>query len=82
LPKISLGAKGDPVKQLQALLRETGAYKQPGTGVYDHHTRSAVRQFQSSKGIEEDGIAGGQTLMLLYRSVDRFETPRLSAGKK
>jgi general secretion pathway protein A len=82
LPKISLGAKGEPVKQLQALLRETGAYKQPGTGVYDRDTRSAVRQFQSSKGIEEDGIAGGETLMVLYRSLDRFETPRLSAGKK
>jgi general secretion pathway protein A len=81
-PKISLGAKGDPVKQLQALLRETGAYKRPGTGVYDRDTRSAVREFQTSKGIEEDGIAGGQTLMLLYRSIDRFETPRLSAEKK
>ena len=82
MPKISLAAKGDPVKQLQALLREAGAYNHPGTGVYDRDTRSAVRQFQSSKGIEEDGIAGGQTLMSLYRSIDRFETPRLSAEKK
>jgi general secretion pathway protein A len=82
MPKISLAAKGDPVKQLQALLREAGAYNHPGTGVYDRDTRSAVRQFQSSKGIEEDGIAGGQTLMLLYRSIDRFETPGLSAEKK
>jgi hypothetical protein len=82
MAKISPAAKGDPVKQLQALLREAGAYNHPGTGVYDRDTRSAVRQFQSSKGIEEDGIAGGQTLMSLYRSIDRFETPRLSAEKK
>jgi len=82
MAKISPAAKGDPVKQLQALLREAGTYTHPGTGVYDRDTRSAVRQFQSSKGIEEDGIAGGQTLMSLYRSIDRFETPRLSAEKK
>jgi hypothetical protein len=82
MPKISLAAKGDPVNQLQGLLREAGAYNHPATGVYDRNTRSAVKQFQSSKGIEEDGIAGGQTLMLLYRFIDRFESPRLSAGKK
>ena len=82
LAKISPAAKGEPIKQLQDLLREAGAFSHPGTGVYDRDTRSAVRQFQSSKGIEEDGIAGGQTLMLLYRSIDRFETPRLSAEKR
>ena len=82
VPKISPTAKGDPVKQLQGLLQEVGVYNHPWTGVYDRDTRSAVRQFQSSKGVEEDGIAGGQTLMLLYRSIDRFESPRLSAGKK
>jgi len=82
MPKILTAVKGEPVKQLQALLREAGAYNHPGTGVYDPETRSAVKQFQSSKGIEADGIAGGQTLMFLYRSIDRFETPRLSAEKK
>jgi general secretion pathway protein A len=83
MPKLSTSAKGEPVKQLQDLLREAGAYNQPGTGMYDRDTRSAVRQFQASKGIEEDGIAGGQTLMLLYQSIDRFESPRLSStGKK
>ena len=82
MPKILTAVKGDAVKQLQALLREAGAYNHPGTGVYDPDTRSAVRQFQSSKGIEADGIAGGQTLMFLYRSIDRFEMPRLSAEKK
>ena len=80
--KISLAAKGDPVKQLQGLLQEVGVYNYAATGVYDRDTRSAVKQFQSSKGVEEDGIAGGQTLMLLYRSIDRFESPRLSAGGK
>jgi general secretion pathway protein A len=82
LPKISLTARGDPVKQLQGLLQEVGVYNHAWTGVYDRDTRSAVKQFQSSKGVGEDGIAGGQTLMLLYQSIDRFGSPRLSAGEK
>jgi murein L,D-transpeptidase YcbB/YkuD len=59
-----------------------GAYSKPLTGVYNADTLSAVTQFQSLTGIEQDGIVGGQTLMLLYRSVDRFRVPRLTAGRK
>ncbi len=77
-----LGSKADQVKLLQGLLKEAGAYDKPLTGVYNADTLSAVRQFQSSKGIEQDGIVGGQTLMLLYRSSDRFEVPRLTARRK
>ena len=78
----SFGSKGDRIKQLQALLREAGVYSMPLTGVYDGDTVSAVKQFQSSKGINEDGIVGGQTLMFLYGSINRFEVPRLSVGRK
>jgi murein L,D-transpeptidase YcbB/YkuD len=52
------------------------------TGVYDDDTLSAVKEFQTSRGIKSDGIAGDQTLMLLYRSIDRFEVPRLTGGRK
>ncbi|HUL20513.1 MAG TPA: AAA family ATPase [Thermodesulfobacteriota bacterium] len=76
------GAKGDRIKQLQGLLKEAGAYNKPLTGVYNADTHSAVMEFQSSTGIEQDGIVGGQTLMLLYRSVDRFQVPRLTARRK
>lgn len=79
---ISPGSRGPHVKQLQNLLREAGAFDKTSTGVYDRDTRLAVREFQSSMGIKEDGIAGNQTLMLLYRSVDRFEVPRLTGGQK
>jgi len=78
----SLGSKGDQVRLLQGLLKEAGIYNKPLTGVYDADTSFAVRRFQSSKGIEQDGIVGGQTLMLLYRSVDHFEAPRLTARRK
>jgi len=78
----SPGSKGDHIKRLQGLLKEAGAYTRPLTGVYDSDTLSAVKEFQSSKGIEQDGIIGGQTLMVLYRSIDRFEVPGLKVEQK
>jgi general secretion pathway protein A len=79
---IQPGTKGAHIKQLQGLLKEAGIYSKALTGVYDGETLSAVKAFQLSRGIEEDGIVGGQTLMILYRSIDRFEIPKLVAGPK
>ena len=76
------GSRGNSIKQLQSLLHETGTYRSPLTGVYDDSTVSAVKEFQLSKGIPQDGIVGNQTLMFLYGSGDRFEAPKLTAGKK
>jgi len=74
--------KREHIKRLQELLREGGVYSKPLTGVYDSDTLSAVKKFQSSKGIEQDGIVGGQTLMLLYSSIDHFNVPGLREGRK
>jgi len=82
LKSVSPGSKGEQIKKLQGLLEEAGAYNKPLTGVYNADTLSAVKEFQSSTGIEQDGIVGGQTLMLLYRSIGRFQVPRLTAGRK
>jgi general secretion pathway protein A len=79
---ITPASKGSHVRELQGLLREVEAYSKPLTGVYDGDTLSAVKEFQSSKGIAQDGIVGDQTLMLLYRCIDRFEAPRLTGGRK
>jgi general secretion pathway protein A len=81
-PMISPGSRGNFVRQLQDLLAEAGVYNRPSTGVFDENTLSAVKAFQSSKGIGEDGIVGGQTLMLLYHSIDRFKTPKLKTEQK
>ena len=82
LPRMSIGSRGDPIKWLQNLLSEAGAYNVPKTGIYDEDTISAVKKFQSSMKIQEDGIVGDQTLMLLYRSIDRFKMPRLTVERK
>jgi general secretion pathway protein A len=82
LPNLSEERKGAHVEKLQVLLKEAGVFSKSLTGVYDNDTLLAVRQFQSSRGIEQDGIVGGQTLMLLYRSLDRFGAPNLRVGRK
>jgi hypothetical protein len=79
---LSFGTKGSHVKRLQGLLKELEVYNGPLTGIYDKDTMLAVKKFQFLKGISQDGIAGGQTLMLLYRSIDRFNIPKFSVGKK
>ena len=78
----SRGSREEQIKRLQGLLKEAGVFNGPLTGAYDASTRSAIREFQSTVGIEQDGIAGDQTLMLLYRSLDRFDAPRLMGGRK
>jgi hypothetical protein len=82
LKAIAPGSKGTHIRQLQGLLREAGVYSKPLTSAYDGETLSAVKRFQSSKGIDDDGIVGGQTLMLLYGSIGRFKVPRLTMGPK
>jgi len=76
-------SKEKQIKQLQEALKKAGVYDRPLTGFYDGNTRLAVGDFQSSIGIDRDGVAGAQTMMFLCRYVDRFEAPRLTtAGRK
>jgi general secretion pathway protein A len=82
LQRLAREKRGEPVAQLQRLLTEAGAYKGPLTASLDGDTISAIKNFQSSKGIAQDGIAGSQTLLLLYQASDRFKTPKLTAGQK
>jgi general secretion pathway protein A len=79
---VSPGSRGDRVREVQGLLKEAGNYDKPLTGIYNADTLSAVKEFQASRGIQQDGIVGGQTLMILYRSIDRFQAPRLTKGRK
>ena len=82
LTGIGPGSRGSNIKRLQGLLQEAGASTIPLTGVYDGDTFSAVKAFQTAKGIEQDGIVGSKTLMLLYGSIDRFGVPRLAASQE
>jgi peptidoglycan hydrolase-like protein with peptidoglycan-binding domain len=75
--RILPGSSGRHVRELQGLLAQLQTYSGPATGRYDKQTLAAVRDFQASKSIEQDGIAGQQTQILLYRATGRYEIPGL-----
>ncbi len=60
------GSEGEMVRQLQQRLKELGYYTDEVDGQYGNGTREAVRFFQYQHGLENDGVAGQQTLALLY----------------
>ena len=63
--QLQLGNSGTAVSQLQNRLRDLGFYKGPITGFYGRLTEAAVRDFQSSRRISVNGIAGPTTLAAL-----------------
>ncbi len=56
------GDSGVTVTQLQQDLAAAGAYSGPVTGFYGSLTEAAVQDFQSSRGLAVDGVAGSNTL--------------------
>lgn len=59
------GSSGSAVTQLQNRLRDLGFYKGPVTGFYSRLTEEAVRDFQRSRRLSVNGIAGPTTLAAL-----------------
>lgn len=57
--------RGDDVKQLQQKLTDLGYNLGPVDGHFGYRTLSAVRLFQSAKGLPIDGVAGPQALHAL-----------------
>ncbi len=76
--RLKPGTTGEEVGRLQSLLRDAGVYRSSISNVYDRATITAVENFQSSHGIEVDGMAGKHTLMLLYRSAGGYFPPELT----
>ena len=60
LPILRRGSKGNSVKSLQILLEGNGCSvgKYGVDGEYGSDTETAVRRYQSKKGLTVDGIAG------------------------
>lgn len=68
---LSYGATGDAVSRLQKRLEALGYYSANITGGYYKITQNAVRTFQQQNGLTADGIAGVQTLALIYSDAAR-----------
>jgi len=60
------GMRGQAVSTLQVALRKKGFFHVAANGVYGKATRAAVKKFQESVFLDADGIAGVQTLVLLF----------------
>lgn len=61
------GTRGDQVIRLQTLLQASGLYAGKPTGIFDQPTVAAIKKFQATCGLEQDGLPGSRTLLLLYR---------------
>ena len=64
--KLMPGMTGSAVYNMQKELKKRNFYAFPCTGVYGTATKTAVRNFQREAGLRKDGVAGEQTLYLLY----------------
>lgn len=67
MPAISLmkGSKGAHVKTMQARLLNVGFDPKGVDGIFGNATEQAVKKFQSSKNLKQDGIVGASTLRAL-----------------
>lgn len=62
---LRFGDRGSEVEELQRDLRRRGFNPGPIDGVYGSQTQEAVRQFQRTRGLFPDGVAGRETLTAL-----------------
>ena len=71
------GFQGPAVAELQNRLKELGFYRGPLNGVYGAETETAVRQFQRSQNLADNGVANPATLaaMLDSNTVPQLQPP-------
>ena len=79
-PTLKKGSKKPEVKDLQEALKALGFSSGAADGVFGAATEKAVKAFQSSVGIEADGIVGPLT----WRNIDEADQsePILKKGSK
>jgi len=77
--KLSRGAQGSRVKQVQERLTELHYFSGPISGNYMNQTMAAVKAFQENNGLTVDGITGSETWNALFDlnyALDASATPR------
>lgn len=72
-PTLRRGSRGDDVKKLQETLNALGYDCGAADGIFGAKTEIAVRSFQQANGLAADGIAGENTLALLYNKEGKEE---------
>jgi general secretion pathway protein A len=74
------GMKGGTIAQMQSSLRDLGYYSSEPSGVFDPKTAEALMAFQRDHLLEEDGILGPQTRIVLYQASKRYKMPTLDGA--
>ncbi len=77
---LKLGMEGVAVTKMQTELRKRGFLPASSTGYYGDMTQAAVESFQDAAGLSADGIAGAQTLEMLYSDNNIIQTAAARAG--
>ena len=62
---LSVGSRGETVRQVQKKLLNWGYYQGAADGIYGQETYKAVKFFQQKNGLKADGIVGDATLKAL-----------------
>jgi peptidoglycan hydrolase-like protein with peptidoglycan-binding domain len=65
---VRYGDRGDEVKGLQKLLSETGFYSGEIDGIFGDSMLYAVKAFQKSHGLTDDGVPGNETITYMRQS--------------
>ena len=73
LTELHPGMRGQAVSTLQVALRKRGFFHVAANGVYGNATKAAVKKFQASVFLDADGVAGVQTLLLLFGPQDALK---------
>ena len=81
-PVLSPTGRGEGVRWLQTALIELGYLAGDPSGYFDPGTERALRAFQEDYSLGADGRVGPMTKMALYRSLPRYEIPRLEGGAR
>ena len=69
---LQIGKRGDDVAQLQLRLYRMGLLNNSCDGVFGTATETAVKTYQTQKGLTADGIVGAQTFVKLYSTEDTY----------
>ena len=65
-PGLKIGSQGEVVSELQAVLKLLGYYNGKIDGLYSENTAQSVASFQSTVGLNPDGVVGNETWNRLF----------------
>lgn len=74
---LARGARGSDVAWLQQCLRDMGYSLADRPGVFGGDTEAALRAFQRDHFLDEDGVVGPMTKIVLYHQLKEFPVPSL-----